>query len=230
MVKISKRMVKANEGVNKEELYTIADAVKTLKEASAVKFDETLEVALRLNVDPRQADQNLRGMISLPHGTGKTVKVAVFCDEDKVADAKAAGADKAGAEELIAEIKKGTVDFDVAIATPDMMPKMGQVARVLGPKGLMPNPKLGTVTPNFAEAVKKAKAGQVEYRVEKLGIVHAGVGKLSFGEEKLMENLKAFLDVVTKARPKSVKGAFVKGLSLSTTMGIGLKIDLAEVK
>lgn len=230
MVKISKRMSKVSEGVNKEDFYTLEAAVKNLKEASSVKFDETLEVAIRLNVDPRQADQNLRGMISLPHGTGKTVKVAVFCDEDKVAEAKAAGADKAGAEELIAEIKKGTVDFDVAIATPDMMPKMGQVARVLGPKGLMPNPKLGTVTPNFAEAVKKAKAGQAEYRVEKLGIIHAGVGKLSFGEEKLMDNLKAFLDVITKSRPKSVKGTFVKGLSLSTTMGTGIKIDLAEVK
>lgn len=230
MVKISKRMKTVTEAFDKEKLYSLKDAVKVLKDASKVKFDETLDIAVKLNVDPKQADQNLRGMVSLPHGTGKTCRVAVFCDEDKVADAKKAGADLAGTEKLIADVKAGKIEFDVAIATPDMMAKLGQIARVLGPKGLMPNPKLGTVTPNFAEAVKKAKDGQVEYRVEKLGIIHAGMGKLSFGEEKLLENVKSFLDVVTKLRPKSVKGAFVKGISLSTTMGAGLKIDLAEVK
>jgi large subunit ribosomal protein L1 len=224
-----KRMKAAYEGVNREQHYSISDAVAVLKEKSAVKFDETVEVAMNLNVDPRHADQMVRGVISLPHGTGKTIRVAVFAKGDKAEEAKKAGADIVGAEDLMESVQKGKIDFDRCIATPDMMSVVGRLGKILGPKNLMPNPKLGTVTMDVAKAVKDSKGGQVEFRAEKTGIVHCGVGKLSFGKEALTENVKTFVAAILKARPSGSKGKYVERVALTSTMGPGLKIDIAEL-
>lgn len=211
--------------------YTIAEAVKLLKEcAKERKFDETIEISLNLGIDPKYADQQVRGVISLPNGTGAKVRVAVIARDAKAAEAKAAGADIVGAEDLIETIKSGKIDFDRVIATPDMMGLVGQVAKVLGPKGMMPNPKLGTVTPDVKKAVEEAKAGSIEFRAEKTGIVQAGVGKASFDEKKLEQNIAFFLDAIQKARPQGAKGTFMKKATLSSTMGPGLKLDLASTK
>ncbi len=230
MTFVSKRMKKMYEGFDKEKLYTISEALKVLKEKSTVKFDETVDIAMNLGIDIKQSDQNIRGMVSLPNGTGKKCVVAVFAKGPKATEAKEAGADMVGDDDLIASILKGQINFDRCIATPDMMASLGKVAKVLGPKGLMPNPKLGTVTMNIKEAVEKAKAGQVEYRAEKFGIVHAGMGKLSFGEAKLEENVRAFIDVIAKAKPASSKGTYIKKITLSSTQGVGLRIDLGDLK
>lgn len=230
MTFVSKRMKKMYEGFDKEKLYTISEALKVLKEKSTVKFDETVDIAMNLGIDTKQSDQNIRGMVSLPNGTGKKCVVAVFAKGPKATEAKEAGADMVGDDDLIASILKGQINFDRCIATPDMMASLGKVAKVLGPKGLMPNPKLGTVTMNVKEAVEKAKAGQVEYRAEKSGIVHAGIGKLSFGEAKLEENVRAFIDVIAKAKPASSKGTYIKKITLSSTQGVGLRIDLGDLK
>ena len=220
-----KRIVNAYKTVDKNQAYALKEAVKIVKENATAKFDETIDIAVNLGVDPKYADQMVRGVCSLPHGTGKTVRVAVLAQGEKADQAKAAGADIVGAESLIDAILSGKVDFDRCIATPDMMGMAGKVARILGPKGLMPNPKLGTVTTDVENAVKKAKAGEVQYRVEKNGIVHAGVGKASFTEEQLYENTKAFIDAIMKAKPAGAKGTYLKKISLSSTMGVGIKVD-----
>jgi large subunit ribosomal protein L1 len=226
----SKRMKKVNEGLDKAKLYPAREALDILKSKSAVKFDETVDVALILGIDAKQSDQTVRGMVSLPFGTGKVVRVAVFAKGNKADEAKAAKADLVGDDDLIEKIQKGELGFDRAIATPDMMASLGKVAKILGPKGLMPNPKLGTVTMDVKGAVEKAKAGQVEFRAEKAGTVHAGIGKLSFGTEKLIANLKAFVAAVEKAKPAGSKGVFLKKIALSSTQGPGLKLDLADVR
>ena len=207
-----------------DKVYALADAIEALREYASKKFDETLEIAIRLGIDVTKADQNIRGMLSLPNGTGKTVRVAVFT-ENSADEAKQAGADVVGGTELIDSVAAGNIDFDRVIATPDMMPKMSKIARVLGPKGLMPNPKLGTVTNNVAEAVKTAKAGQIEYRAEKKGIIHAGIGKMSFATDKLVENAVALIDQLKKVKPASSKGQYILGISVATTQGPGLKVD-----
>lgn len=225
----SKRMEKAREGINVDRLYTIEEAVKILKEKAAVKFDETIEVAMNLNVDPRHADQMVRGVVNLPNGTGRTVRVAVFAKGDKADEAKAAGADIVGAEELVEAIQKGEINFDRCISTPDLMPLVGRLGKVLGPRGLMPNPKVGTVTTDVAAAVKASKGGAVEFRVEKAGIVHGGVGKVSFADDAISENIRAFADAVIKAKPSGAKGVYLKRVAISSTMGPGLKIDLSAL-
>ena len=224
-----KRIVNAYKTVDKNQAYTLKDAVKIVKENATAKFDETIDVAINLGVDPKHADQMVRGVCSLPHGNGKTVRVAVLAQGEKADEAKAAGADVVGAENLIDSILSGKVDFDRCIATPDMMGLAGKVARVLGPKGLMPNPKLGTVTMDVANAVKKAKAGEVQYRVEKNGIVHAGVAKASFSEEQIYDNAKTFIDAIVKAKPAGAKGTYMKKISLSSTMGVGIKVEVAAL-
>jgi large subunit ribosomal protein L1 len=211
------------------KLYGIDEAIAAAKANATAKFDETIEIALNLGVDPRHADQMVRGVVTLPAGTGKEVRVAVFAKGDKAEEAKAAGADVVGAEDLMETIQGGTIDFDRVIATPDMMGVVGRLGKVLGPKGLMPNPKLGTVTMNVAEAVKAAKGGQVEFRVEKAGIIHSGIGKASFAEADLKRNFEAFVDAIVKAKPSGAKGKYVKKVSLSSSMGPGLKLDVAEV-
>src|ERR671914_255968 len=218
-----KRTKSAREGVDREKLYPIDEAVKMVKDRAKAKFDETIEVAMNLGVDPRHADQMVRGVVTLPAGTGKTVRVAVFARGDKADEATKAGADVVGAEDLMETIQGGQIDFDRVIATPDMMGIVGRLGKVLGPKGLMPNPKLGTVTPNVTEAVKAAKGGQVEFRVEKAGIIHSGIGKASFAAEDLRRNFDAFMDAIVKARPSGAKGKFVKKVAISSTMGPGLK-------
>ena len=212
-----------------QKLYGVDEALKTLRETASTKFDETLEVALNLGVDPRHADQMVRGMVTLPSGTGKDVKVAVFARGDKAEAALAAGADKVGAEDLMEDMQAGNVDYGRVIATPDMMGVVGRLGKLLGPKGLMPNPKLGTVTPNVAEAVKAAKGGQIEFRVEKAGIIHSGIGKLSFSDDALKANFAAFVDAIVKAKPAGAKGKYVRKVALSSSMGPGLKIDTTEV-
>ena len=229
MAKVGKRLKKAYEGLDREKFYALTEAVSTIKGRSATKFDETLEIAMNLGVDPRHADQMVRGMVQLPHGTGKTVRVAVFAKGPKADEAKAAGADIVGAEDLMAEIQAGKIDFDRCIAAPDMMGVVGRLGKVLGPRGLMPNPKLGTVTPDVAGAVKAAKSGSIEFRCEKTGIVHAGVGRVSFDEAKLIENVQAFVDAITRAKPAGAKGTYIKKVSLSSTMGPGLKIDVTQI-
>src|SRR5580765_4030850 len=211
------------------KLYGVDEAIKTAKANATAKFDETIEIALNLGVDPRHADHMVRGVVTLPAGTGKDVRVAVFAKGDKADEAKAAGADVVGAEDLMETIQGGTIDFDRVIATPDMMGVVGRLGKVLGPKGLMPNPKLGTVTMDVAKAVNDAKSGQVEFRVEKAGIVHAGIGKASFTEADLKANFLAFMDAIQKARPSGAKGKFVHKVSVSSSMGPGLKIDLEEI-
>jgi len=229
MVFQSKRIKKVYDGVNPEQVYTLDEAIKMLKEKTSVKFDETLDICIKLGVDPKNSEQNVRGMIELPNGTGKSVRVAVFAKGEKAEAAKKAGADIVGAEDLVERISSGKMDFDRCIATPDMMILVGKVGKLLGPKGLMPNPKLGTVTPNVVEAVKSAKAGSIEFRSEKAGIIHAGVGKLSFAEKALVDNIKAFVSAVVKARPNGTKGTFIKKIVLSSTMGPGIKIDSSSL-
>ena len=207
-----------------DKVYALADAIEALREYASKKFDETLEIAIRLGIDVTKADQNIRGMLSLPNGTGKSVRVAVFT-ENAQDEAKNAGADVIGGQDLIDSVAAGNINFDRVIATPDMMPKMSKIARVLGPKGLMPNPKLGTVTNNVAEAVKTAKAGQIEYRAEKKGIIHAGIGKMSFTTDALVENAVALIDQLKKIKPASAKGQYILGISVATTQGPGLKVD-----
>lgn len=224
-----KRYTKSADGIDREKAYSIAEAVKMVKERASAKFDETIEIAMNLGVDPRHADQMVRGVVALPGGTGRDVRVAVFARDAKADEARAAGADVVGAEDLVEIVQGGKIDFDRAIATPDMMPLVGRLGKVLGPRNLMPNPKVGTVTPDVAAAVKAAKGGSVEFRVEKAGIVHAGVGKASFAEDKLLENVRAFVDAVSKAKPTGSKGTYIKRLSLSSTMGPGLKIDVSSL-
>lgn len=222
-MKITKRKKSWTE-LNLEKTYTMTEAIDALRPYCSKKFDESLEIAIRLGVDVTKADQNIRGMLSLPHGTGKTVRVAVFT-ADKQDEAKKAGSDIVGGEELIDRVAGGFMEFDRVIATPDMMPKMSKIARVLGPKGLMPNPKLGTVTNNIADAVATAKAGQIEYRAEKKGIIHAGIGKMSFSTDKLVENAVALIDQLKKVKPSSSKGQYILGCSVATTQGPGLKVE-----
>ena len=214
---------------DRQATYPVAEAVKLVKANANAKFDETVEIAVNLGVDPRHADQMVRGVVNLPKGTGKTVRVAVFAKGGKADEAKAAGADVVGAEDLMEQVQGGQIDFDRVIATPDMMGVVGRLGKVLGPKGLMPNPKLGTVTMDVTKAVTDAKSGQVEFRVEKAGIIHAGIGKASFTEADLKANFDAFVDAIVKARPSGAKGKFVKKLSLSSSMGPGVKVDLTEV-
>jgi large subunit ribosomal protein L1 len=229
MAKIAKRVAASREGIDRKKVYALDEAVKLIKERAKAKFDETVEVAMNLGVDPRHADQMVRGVVNLPNGTGKTVRVAVFARGDKAEEAKKAGADIVGAEDLVERITGGTIDFDRCIATPDMMPLVGRLGKILGPRNLMPNPKVGTVTPDVAGAVKAAKGGAVEFRVEKAGIIHAGVGKASFTEDALAENIKAFADAVQKAKPAGAKGTYVKRVSVSSTMGPGVHVDPASV-
>lgn len=229
MAFVGKRLKKAAEGIDRTKTYPLADAVQLIKERATAKFDETIEVALNLGVDPRHADQMVRGVVTLPNGTGKTVRVAVFAKGDKAEAAKAAGADVVGADDLAAEVQAGNINFDRCIATPDMMVVVGKLGKVLGPRGLMPNPKLGTVTANVADAVKAAKGGQVEFRVEKAGILQAGVGKASFTQEALAENIKAFVDAVSRAKPTGAKGTYLKKVALSSTMGPGIKVEVSSV-
>ena len=226
---IGKRLKKAREGVDREKLYPLADAIKMVKERATSKFDETVEIAINLGVDPRHADQMVRGVVNLPNGTGRTVRVGVFAKGAKADDAKAAGADVVGAEELFEIVNKGTIDFDRCIATPDMMGIVGRLGKTLGPKGLMPNPKLGTVTMDVAEAVKAAKSGQVEFRVEKQGIIHSGIGKKSFSDADLRKNFDALVDAVVKSKPSGAKGKYLRKIAISSTMGPGLKVDVADV-
>ena len=230
MSKDSKRLKKAYEAIDRDKSYGVAEAVKIIKDGATAKFDETIEIAINLTVDPRHADQNVRGTITLPHGTGKALRVAVFAKGDKLKEAAAAGADLAGGEDLAEKIRNGEMNFDRCIATPDMMAVVGKLGKILGPKGLMPNPKLGTVTPDVVGAIKAAKAGQLEFRVEKEGIVHAGIGKASFSHQQIVENVSAFVDAIAKAKPSGVKGTYMKRVSLSSTMGPGLKLDIASLR
>jgi large subunit ribosomal protein L1 len=229
MAKLSKRSKALAEAVDRDRIYPVDEAIQVLKDNSKVKFDETIEVAMNLGVDPRHADQMVRGVVTLPAGTGKTVRVAVFARAGKADEAREAGADVVGAEDLMETIQGGQIDFDRVIATPDMMGIVGRLGKILGPKGLMPNPKLGTVTPNVAEAVKAAKGGQVEFRVEKAGIIHSGIGKASFATEDLRRNFDAFVDAIVRAKPAGAKGKYVRRVSLSSSMGPGLKVDAGEL-
>jgi large subunit ribosomal protein L1 len=228
MAKLSKRQ-KALTEIDRNRFYPVDEAIGLVKQNATTKFDETVEIALNLGVDPRHADQMVRGVVNLPKGTGKTVRVAVFAKGAKAEEATKAGADVVGAEDLMETIQGGQIDFDRVIATPDMMGVVGRLGKVLGPKGLMPNPKLGTVTMDVTKAVTDAKSGQVEFRVEKAGIVHAGIGKASFAEADLKENFNAFVDAIVKARPSGAKGKFIKKLSVSSSMGPGVKVDLEEI-
>jgi len=230
MAQLTKKQKALNEKLDADKLYGVEEALQTLREVSSKKFDETVEIAMNLGVDPRHADQMVRGMVSLPAGTGKDVKVAVFARGDNAEKALAAGADKVGAEDLLEDMQAGNLDYGRVIATPDMMGLVGRLGKVLGPKGLMPNPKLGTVTPNVEQAVKDAKSGQIEFRVEKAGIIHAGIGKLSFSDEQLKANFDAFVDAIVKAKPSGSKGKYVRKVALTSSMGPGLKIDTTAVE
>ena len=229
MAKLTKKQKAQASSVDRERLYAVDEAIALAKGNATSKFDETIEVALNLGVDPRHADQMVRGVVTLPAGTGKDVRVAVFARGGKAEEALAAGADVVGAEDLMETIQGGTIDFDRVIATPDMMGIVGRLGKVLGPKGLMPNPKLGTVTPNVTEAVKAAKGGQVEFRVEKAGIIHSGIGKASFSNEDLRRNFDAFVDAIVRAKPAGAKGKYVKKIAVSSTMGPGVKVDASEM-
>jgi large subunit ribosomal protein L1 len=224
-----KRIRAAYEGVDRDGLVSLDDAVKMVKERATAKFDETIEISMNLGIDPRHADQNVRGAVNLPNGTGKTIRVAVFAKDAKADEARAAGADLVGAEDLMEAIQGGASDFERVIATPDMMPLVGRLGKVLGPRGLMPNPKLGTVTADVAGAIEAAKGGQVQFRAEKAGIVHAGIGKASFSADNILENAKAFIEAIQKAKPSGAKGTYVKKIAISSTMGPGVKIDVASV-
>ncbi len=229
MARKSKRLTEAQGGVDRLKLYQLAEAIELVKSNASAKFDETVELSLNLGVDPRHADQMVRGVVQLPHGIGKTVRVAVFAKGDKAEEAKSAGADLVGAEELAAEVQQGTINFDRCIATPDMMPVVGRLGKILGPRGLMPNPKLGTVTADVATAIQAAKGGQVEFRVEKAGIIHAGVGKASFTEQALAENILALVGAVVGAKPSGAKGQFLKRVAVSSSMGPGVKLEVNSV-
>ena len=229
MARQGKRLKAAMAAIDRAKLYAIDEAVTTIKGAAKAKFDETIEMSLNLGVDPRHADQMVRGVVNLPHGTGKTVRVAVFAKGDKAAEATAAGADVVGADDLAEKVQAGQLDFDRVIATPDMMPLVGRLGRILGPRGLMPNPKLGTVTPNVKEAVEAAKGGQVQFRVEKAGIVHAGIGKTSFTPEQLVANAKSLVDAINKAKPTGAKGTYLKKAHLSSTMGPGVEVEVGTL-
>ncbi|MEC8776353.1 MAG: 50S ribosomal protein L1 [Pseudomonadota bacterium] len=226
MAKQGKRMRASSEARDREAFYSVEDAVKFVKDNAKVKFDETVEIAMNLGIDPRHSDQQVRGVVQLPHGTGKSMRVAVFAKDAKAEDAKSAGADIVGAEDLAEKVQAGEIDFDRVIATPDMMAVVGRLGKVLGPKGLMPNPKLGTVTQDVTEAVKAAKGGEVQFRCEKAGIVHAGVGKASFDEKALAENVRAFIDAIQKAKPSGAKGTYITKAAISSTMGPGIKLDV----
>ena len=229
MTKLAKRTKAALEGLDRKKLYPVEEAVRLVKERASAKFDETIEVAMNLGVDPRHADQMVRGVCNLPGGTGRSVRVGVFAKGEKAEEAKAAGADVVGADDLAEQVQAGKIDFDRCIATPDMMPVVGRLGKVLGPRGIMPNPKVGTVTNDLAQAIQNAKGGAVEFRVEKAGIVHAGIGKASFDEKALLDNIRAFTDAVVKAKPTGAKGTFVKRIAVSSTMGPGVKIDPASL-
>jgi large subunit ribosomal protein L1 len=229
MSKVGKRLKAVREGVNREKFYPLAEAVKVVKQRAKAKFDETVEVAMNLGVDPKHADQMVRGVCNLPNGSGRTLRVAVFARGPKAEEATAAGADVVGADDLVQQVQGGTINFDRCIATPDMMGLVGRLGKVLGPRGLMPNPRVGTVTMDVTAAVKAAKGGAVEFRVEKAGIVQAGVGKASFTEQQLVENVRAFVDAVIKAKPPGARGNYLNKVSLSSTQGVGVKIDTASI-
>jgi large subunit ribosomal protein L1 len=229
MSTLGKRTRAAREGIDRQKLYSLTEAVKMVKERAKSKFDETIEVAMNLGIDPRHADQMVRGVVNLPNGSGRNVRVAVFARGGKADEAKAAGADVVGAEDLVEKVNAGNIDFDRCIATPDMMGLVGRLGKVLGPRGLMPNPRVGTVTMDVGKAVKDAKGGSVEFRVEKAGIVQAGIGKASFSEEKLIENIRAFADAVQKSRPAGAKGHFINRVAISSTMGPGVKVEPASL-
>jgi large subunit ribosomal protein L1 len=229
MAKAGKRIRKAAEGIDRDHLYPLGEAVKMVKSRATAKFDETVEVALNLGVDPRHADQMVRGVVNLPNGTGRTQRVAVFARGDKAEQAKAAGADVVGAEELVDTVQKGEINFDRCIATPDMMPLVGRLGKILGPRGMMPNPKVGTVTNDVVQAVKDAKGGAVEFRVEKAGIVQAGIGKASFSEDALLENIRAFTEAVNRSKPSGAKGTYLKRIALASSQGPGVKVDPATL-
>jgi large subunit ribosomal protein L1 len=228
MAKIAKRVAKANEAFAGKSMISVEEAVKLIKGAASAKFDETLEIAMNLGVDPRHADQMVRGVVQLPNGTGKTVRVAVFARGAKADEAKAAGADIVGAEDLMETIQSGKIEFDRCIATPDLMPLVGRLGKILGPRNLMPNPKVGTVTMDVKAAVEAAKGGEVQFKVEKAGVIHAGIGKVSFTEDKLAQNIRAFVDAVSKAKPTGAKGTYLKKVSLSSTMGPGVSVDISS--
>ncbi len=229
MAKTGKRLKEAKERIDRDRTYGLGEAIALVKQGAKAKFDETVEMSVGLGVDPRHADQMVRGVVALPHGTGKTVRVAVFAKGDKAEAARAAGADVVGDEDLAAEVQGGKIEFDRCIATPDMMPVVGKLGRILGPRGLMPNPKLGTVTPDVEDAVRAAKGGQVEFRVEKAGIVHAGIGKASFDENALAENAQALVDALSRAKPSGAKGTYMKRAALSSSQGPGVKLDVAAL-
>ena len=228
MPKLTKRAKLVAEKLDRDKLYTVDDAIKTVKEYATAKFDETIDIAMNLGVDPKHVDQMVRGVCNLPKGSGRTVRVGVFARGPKADEAKAAGADVGGAEDLVEEVQKGNIEFDRCIATPDMMPIVGRLGKVLGPRNLMPNPKVGTVTMDVAEAVKAAKGGEVQFKAEKGGVVHAGVGKLSFDEAKLVENVRAFIGAVAKAKPTGTKGTYMKKINLTSTMGPGVSISVED--
>ena len=230
MTKIGKRLRQAKEQVDRDRTYALGEAIALVKQGAKAKFDETVEMSVGLGVDPRHADQMVRGVVALPHGTGKSVRVAVFAKGDKADAAREAGADMVGDEDLAAEVQGGKIEFDRCIATPDMMPVVGKLGRILGPRGLMPNPKLGTVTPDVSEAVRAAKGGQVEFRVEKAGIVHAGIGKASFDEQALAANARALVDALNRAKPSGAKGTYMKRAALSSSQGPGVKLDVAALQ
>jgi large subunit ribosomal protein L1 len=229
MAQHGKRVRASREGIDRNKLYGLAEAVQLIKQRATAKFDETVEIAMNLGVDPRHADQMVRGVVSLPNGTGRTQRVAVFARGAKADEARAAGADVVGAEDLVERVQAGNIDFDRCIATPDLMPLVGRLGKVLGPRGMMPNPKVGTVTMDVTSAIKGAKGGSVEFRVEKAGIVHAGVGKVSFDADKLVENIKAFADAVAKAKPAGAKGQYINRIAISSTMGPGVKVEPSTV-
>jgi large subunit ribosomal protein L1 len=229
MSHIGKRVLKGRDGIERTKLYKVEEAVALVKDRSNAKFDETVEIAMNLGVDPKHADQMVRGVVNLPHGTGRVLRVAVFARGAKADEARAAGADIVGAEELVTIVQGGTIDFDRCIATPDMMPLVGRLGKVLGPRGMMPNPKVGTVTMDVKAAVAASKGGAVEFRVEKAGIIQGSVGKASFGQDQLIDNIKAFVDAVAKAKPQGAKGTYIQRVALSSTMGPGVKVDPATV-
>ncbi|MFC0217974.1 large subunit ribosomal protein L1 [Pseudochelatococcus lubricantis] len=229
MAHVGKRVIASREGIDRKKLYGIDEAVKTIKERATAKFDETVEVSINLGVDPRHADQMVRGVCQLPNGSGRSVRVAVFARGPKADEAKKAGAEVVGAEDLMEQIQSGNINFDRCIATPDLMPLVGRLGKILGPRGLMPNPKVGTVTMDVTGAVSAAKGGAVEFRVEKAGIVHAGIGKASFDEQKLIENIRAFADAVARAKPSGAKGTYIQRIAISSTMGPGVKVDPSSV-
>lgn len=229
MARAGKRLAKARDGIDVARAYELVEAVRMVKDRALGKFDETVEIALNLGVDPRHADQMVRGVVQLPHGTGKSIRVGVFARGAKADEAKAAGADVVGAEDLATSVQEGKIDFDRCIATPDMMAVVGRLGKILGPRGMMPNPKLGTVTQDVAAAVAAAKGGEIQFRVEKAGIIHAGVGKASFSQDQLVENVRAFVTAISRAKPSGAKGTYLKRAALSSTMGPGIKVDVASV-